>query len=207
MTAQGPWKMSRSSINIRQVSIIVCPFSSALIYAISEMWKRQIIWGCGRRWTLFSFNQDTSDEFFRETWHSALALWIFCQGCYYFHYHLIKVRCYFTWDSNSTLHAHTHTHTEGGRKTPVNCKCCKDTGVYSAGCYLTSISQPLQWDLQLMSKCKQLSISLSTVCTLTQEITHTQARTHTHTNKATASYMVCTEQDLGKYKNMQTMAF
>ena len=121
MTAQGPWKMSRSSINIRQVSIIVCPFSSALIYAISEMWKRQIIWGCGRRRPPSSFNQDASDVSLWEIWHSSLPLWIFCQGCYYFslslyHKDVISLAMQMT-------HAHTHTHTN----TPVSRTWCEDT--------------------------------------------------------------------------------
>lgn len=75
MTAQGPWNMSRSSINIRQVSIIVCPFSSALIFAISEMWKQQIIWGSGRRCcAVFPLTKMYLPE------KSSLPLWILLSG-------------------------------------------------------------------------------------------------------------------------------
>ncbi len=137
MTAQGPWKMSRSSINIRQVSIIVCPFSSALICAISEMWKRQIIWGCGRRWPLFSFNQDAYDVSLWEIWHSSLPLWIFCQGCYYFHYHSIRKMLFHLRFKCWHTHMHTHTHTQSHT--------CKLRGartrhwLCTIGCYLISI--------------------------------------------------------------------
>lgn len=180
MTAQGPWNMSRSSINIRQVNIIVCPFSSALIYAISEMWKRQIIWGCGRHWPPFSFKQQASDVSLWQIQHSALPLWIFCQGCYYFHFHPItKMSFYLKFRSRRACCGHKQ----------ASCGTRTLHWLYSVG-YLISIIQQFWWDLQLMQIRELLSVSLSgsadpTVCPLT----HRHKFTHKHLLRHVRTHM------------------
>lgn len=125
--------MSRSSINIRQVSIIVCPFSTALIYAISEMWKRQIIWGCWRRWaTVFSLTK-TPLMYLSEKYGIHHYLYGYFVRDVIIFIITLSQRYYFTGDSNAVIHTqthrHAHTHIYTHSHTPVSWACCEDTAL------------------------------------------------------------------------------